>query len=186
MQYYDHEDRRPGGKTATVPIKSKDSSITEQYHLIGDDSSVRAVLDSLQSNCSIQDTSNQIATFDRDASVKSVWPEQVVQYYRSSSFALSLDSYNNTASLFSNQPKDNNTAPAAMADTPLPVNIHASFLICLNSTIAFAVPLIEADRPGLSKGVIAGIVMASIFGFFLLVIALAFAIMLCIKRRRNE
>jgi hypothetical protein len=71
-------------------------------------------------NCSVQDTKGTVATFDRDSLSKAVWPERVVQYYRASSFALSLDSYNNSASSPLNQSKDNNTAPAVLADTPLP------------------------------------------------------------------
>jgi hypothetical protein len=124
-------------------------------------------------NCSVQDTKGTVATFDRDSLSKAVWPERVVQYYRASSFALSLDSYNNSASSPLNQPKDNNTGPAVLADTPLPTGLNMTFLACLNATIGFSVPLIEADmHRGLSKGALAGIIIGSIFGGILLLVGL--------------
>jgi hypothetical protein len=174
-QYYDHEDKRPGGNTSTVPVKSSSSSTNETYHLVGDAASVRAVLTALISNCSAQDTTGQIAVFARDASVPSVYPEQAVQYYRASSFALTLDGYNNTASLASNQPAYNNTAPPAMADTPLPMSLNTTFLQCLNTTTAFALPVVE-DTPAshkLSGGAIAGIVIGSVVGAVLVCLGVA-------------
>jgi hypothetical protein len=124
-------------------------------------------------NCSVQDTKGTVATFDRDSLSKAVWPERVVQYYRASSFALSLDSYNNSASSPLNQLKDNNTGLAVLADTPLPTGLNMTFLACLNATIGFSVPLIEADiHRGLSKGALAGIIIGSIFGGILLLVGL--------------
>jgi hypothetical protein len=156
---------RPGGRTTTAAIKSKISSTPEIYHLIGDHDSVRAVLVALMDNCTVQDTISTMTTFDRDSSSKAVWPEQVIQYYRGSTFAFSLDGYNNTASLFSNQPKDNNTAPPVLVDTPLPTGLNMTFLACLNVTTGFSVPLIKVNPPKhFSKGVLAGIILGSIFG----------------------
>jgi hypothetical protein len=180
-QYYDHEDKRPGGNTSTVPVKSFSSSTNETYHLVGDAASVRAVLTALISNCSAQDTTGQIAVFARDASVPSVYPEQAVQYYRASSFALTLDGYNNTASLASNQPADNNTAPPAMADTPLPTSLNTTFLQCLNTTTAFALPVVNGPHK-LSHGDIAGIVIGSIIGAILLGFGLLWCCISCGSR----
>lgn len=70
-------------------------------------------------------------------------PESVVQYYRASSIALSLDGYNNTAAL---SDKVNDTdAPA----TPLPSNYDGYLLECLNTTIGSAAPLVDSDSAGL-------------------------------------
>jgi hypothetical protein len=101
--------------------------------------------------------------FARDASVPSVYPEQAVQYYRASSFALTLDGYNNTASLASNQPPDNNTAPPVMADTPLPTSLNTTFLQCVNATTAFALPVVNAPHR-LSPSDIAAIVFGLLIG----------------------
>lgn len=60
-------------------------------------------------------------------------PEQVIQYYRASSAALSLDGYNNTATY----------AVEGTADTPLPDNVNQNLLTCLNSTIGSTLPLID-------------------------------------------
>jgi hypothetical protein len=68
-----------------------------------------------------------------------------VQYYRASSFSLSLDTYNNTGSLISNQSKDNSTAPPVLVDTPLPTGLNMTFLSCVNATIGLSIPLIEID-----------------------------------------
>jgi hypothetical protein len=81
LQYNNYENKRPGGRSATAEIKSTNPSVTETYHLLGDDSSVRAVMDALISNCSIQDTKGSIANYDPDASNRPVKPEQVVSIY---------------------------------------------------------------------------------------------------------
>lgn len=60
-------------------------------------------------------------------------PEQVIQYYRASSIALSLDGYNNTATL----------ASEGTPDTPLPDGIDLKLMDCLNQTIGLAAPLID-------------------------------------------
>jgi hypothetical protein len=187
LQYYGYEDKRPGGRTATTEVKSTISSTPETYHLIGDDRSVRAVLEALMSNCSVQDTKGTVATFDRDSSSKAVWPERVVQYYRGSSFGLSLDTYNNTASILSNQPKDNNTAPPVLVDTPLPTGLNMTFLACLNATIGFSLPLIEADpRKHLSTGALAGIIIGSMFGGLFLFFGLTILMLNWMEKRADD
>ena len=61
-------------------------------------------------------------------------PGEVVQYYRASSVALTLDGYNNTAAL---------SGDANATAVPLPSNIDTTLLTCLNDTIGEAVPLFE-------------------------------------------
>ncbi|TDL14049.1 hypothetical protein BD410DRAFT_291493 [Rickenella mellea] len=109
-------------------------------------------------------------------------PEQVVQYYRASTFALTLDTYNNSASSLEWMPYDTNWgAPWPEADAPHPNGVDLNFLNCINSTIAASVPLFGSQKK-LSGGDIAGIVVGSVVGFLALV-GLAF---LCVKRFRPE
>lgn len=63
-------------------------------------------------------------------------PDQVVQYYRASTIALSMDGYNNTATFASND---------GGQDAPLPTMSPGdlALLECLNSTIGQAAPLIN-------------------------------------------
>jgi hypothetical protein len=178
-QYDDHEGQRPGGNTSTALVKSSAPATNETYHLVGDAASVRAVLAAVIANCSAQDTTGQISTFDRAAS----HPEQAVQYYRASSFALTLDGYNNSAALASNAPKDNATALPSMADTPLPAYLNGTFLACLNATAAFALPLVDPPKRGLSKGAIAGIAVGATVGGILLLLALLFGVRAWRRRR---
>jgi hypothetical protein len=202
-QYNSYENKRPGGRSATAEIKSTNPSVTETYHLLGDDSSVRAVMDALISNCSIQDTKGSIANYDPDASNRPVKPEQVVstyvnrhespandvlqvQWYRSSSFALALDKYNNTAAQFQNGPPNNDTAPPSVALSDLPSDINSGFLTCLNETTGFAVPLIEGDpqQKEFSGGELAGIIIGSIIGGILLLVILPWLIFRRYKRQK--
>ncbi|KAK6974988.1 hypothetical protein R3P38DRAFT_3335295 [Favolaschia claudopus] len=63
-----------------------------------------------------------------------VHAEQVVQYYRASSVALTLDTYNDTAIFL----PENSTS-----QTPLPAGVDQNLLTCLNLTIGQAVPLVD-------------------------------------------
>lgn len=119
------------------------SSVT--YRIAGDNSSVHAVLDALVANCSIVNSSDSIAPYTAGSS----WPlpEQVIQYYRASSFMLSLDGYNNTAALASNAPSSNSSsAPGLeMPDTALPGGLNDTLLVCVNTTVGASVPLEEVS-----------------------------------------
>lgn len=184
-QYVSYNDTHPGGPVSSVSIISSNSTINQTYHIVGDRSSISAVLTALIHNCSVQDTSSQIAAFDADAATPAVLPEQVVQWYRASSFALSLDKYNNSASSRASMPANNNTAPPpTSADTPLPEGVDAPFLACLNGTIAASVPLMMYQRPShkLGASAIASIVVGSVVGAILLML---FAVMCCRCGRRS-
>jgi hypothetical protein len=110
-----------------------------------------------------------------------------VQWYRSSSFALALDKYNNTAAQFQNGPPNNDTAPPSIALSDLPSDINSGFLTCLNETTGFAVPLIEADLENkLSKGELAGIIIGSIIGGILLLVILPWFIFRRYSRRKGS
>ena len=94
--------------------------------------------------------------------------EQIIQYYRASTFALGLDGYNNTAALPSNMPLSNTSAPIPLSDdTPLPSNLNRTFLACVNTTVGASVPLIDnPKRHGLTQAQKGGIIAGSICGFF--------------------
>ena len=82
-------------------------------------------------------------------------PEQVIQYYRASSVALSLDGYNNSA-VFS---EDENAA-----NTPIPTNIDTTLLNCMNSTIGSEVPLVESGAASLAPGMHSNVGLLGIAG----------------------
>jgi hypothetical protein len=163
-----------------MPVTSSNSSIHDTYKIIGDNASALAVMDALKSDCGVNAASP--TTFNSTAVNVTVHPEQIVQWYRTSSFALALDSYNNTAALVSNAPADNKTAPTAMSPAALPSGIDMTFLACLNATIAAALPLVEQKHKGLSTGAIAGIVVGSTCGALLIVGLLLW--LLCRRRHR--
>ncbi|KDQ56807.1 hypothetical protein JAAARDRAFT_301765 [Jaapia argillacea MUCL 33604] len=90
----------------------------------------------------------------------------MVQWYRASSFGLSLDPYNNSASLPSNMPSSNSTpALPLIADTPLPA-LNQTWLHCLNTTIAASLPLVDPP-PKLSAAEIIQAVFLGLTGLSL-------------------
>jgi len=108
---------------------------------------------------------------DRSSNFSRPRPEEIIQYYRASSFALSLDDYNNTMALSSNSPTSNSTPPAITTQTALPPIHDQNFLNCLNSTIGKNLPLVKPP-PKISKTAIGGIITGSVVGFFILIFAL--------------
>jgi len=122
---------RPGGPLFDAPFQPPDGSNT--YRILSDNTTVQSLIDSIKSNCSLSTTSISAVPYNETDPFQPK-PEQVIQYYRSSSISLTLDGYNNSA-VFSN---DTN-AP----DTPLPSGLNATFLDCLNQTIGAAAPLLE-------------------------------------------
>jgi hypothetical protein len=105
------------------------------FRLVADNNAVADLMTDIATNCSQFLTAASInATLPTPFSNASGAPEQVVQYYRASSVALTLDGYNNTA-VFA---PENSTA-----DTPLPTGIDTNLLGCLNATIGIAVPLVD-------------------------------------------
>lgn len=62
---------------------------------------------------------------------------QVVQYYRASSIALSLDVYNNSAAVYGAE---------GTVDSVLPSGIDTTLLDCLNRTIGEEAPLVDSAR----------------------------------------
>lgn len=165
IQYLNaNETERPGGNLVLAIVQpSWNTSIT--YRLLGDNNSVTAVFDALVANCSVVNSSSAIAAYSPSPDT---WPlpEQVIQYYRGSTFALSLDGYNNTAALPANMPADNNTAPLPLSqDSPLPAGLNDTFLVCVNTTVGASVPLMDVGNPGPSGRLIGEVVGGTMLGF---------------------
>lgn len=178
---YLDDDRRPGGKLVSTIIKSPVSTTRETYRMAGDRSSIAAVFNALVANCSITNTSD----YSTYRPSRTSWPlqEQVIQYYRASSFVLSLDGYNNTGTYI---PRNKTRS---IVTTPLPTTLNTTFLTCINSTIAASVPLVDYQRKRLTVGAIAGIVVGALSLCFFLILAWCCRKRLCVgkkKRRRNE
>ncbi|KAF8577674.1 hypothetical protein K439DRAFT_1364203 [Ramaria rubella] len=137
-QFHSHEygdpdnSTRPGGPLFDAPFQPPGSANT--YYILSDNSTVQSLIASVMANCSLSTTSITAVPYNTTDSTQPK-PEQVIQYYRSSSIALTLGGYNNSA-VFSSDPN----AP----DTPLPLGLNDTFLDCLNQTIGAAAPLLDA------------------------------------------
>lgn len=181
-----NESLRPGGALVEAIVQPSWNTSSVTYRVIGDNVSVTTVFDALVANCSIANSTSAVSAFTPSPLT---WPlpEQVIQYYRASSFAVSLDGYNNTAALVSNMPVSNSSGPNTLVDTPFPTNINMTLLQCINATVGASVPLVDAPGHKLSVGAIGGIVISSlIFSVFLLFLC-CYCCELCnrCKRRRK-
>ncbi|CAG7846370.1 SubName: Full=Uncharacterized protein {ECO:0000313/EMBL:CCA69040.1} [Serendipita indica DSM 11827] len=89
--------------------------------------------------------------------------ENVIQWYRASSFALAYQGYNNT---YAFPPLNETTSPSDWAfSTPLPDRLkQPGFLSRVNRTISAALPIIDGPKPKLSTAEVVGIVIGSVFG----------------------
>ncbi|KLO09530.1 hypothetical protein SCHPADRAFT_857801 [Schizopora paradoxa] len=158
---------RPGGNLVAAIVQPSNNTSSVTYRLLGDNSSVSAVFAALVANCSIANNTDGIYAFSPSSTTNtSVWPlpEQVIQWYRASTFALSLDGYNDTASLASNAPASNSsTGYTRLADTPLPDGLNTTFLECVNYTTGASVPLVNKPSDSLKAWQIVLIVLGSLF-----------------------
>lgn len=137
------------------------------FRLLADNATIMSLIPDLTANCStylsnsstppndLSKTSTPYAppyTFSNVTGPANPQPEQVIQYYRASTIALTLDSYNNTATY----------AIAGTPDSPLPVLVtrDIALLECLNFTIGSAAPLVSTGIPKVD------IQLATIFVFW--------------------
>jgi len=138
------------------------------FYLLTDTETADAMAPILKKNCSSalnSGVSNKRVPYNI-SDPNSPKPEEVVQYYRASSAALVLEGYNNTAQL-----SDNTSLP----DTPLPTNIDTNLLMCLNETIGYAIPLVNAANPtGWNSGVTGSAYMISSFWLLYYVLFMMF------------
>ncbi|EIW78170.1 hypothetical protein CONPUDRAFT_107921 [Coniophora puteana RWD-64-598 SS2] len=144
---------RVGGPMMEATFVSNNTSSGSQsnattFHLLADNSTVSALLPLLVSNCSSNlqsqgsstNQTSQTPAAVNTSSTGAPQPFQAVQYYRASSVVLTLDGYNNSATLGT----DDSIAGDETADTPLPSGIDLTLLDCLNQTIIQAAPLVDA------------------------------------------
>lgn len=119
----------------------KDSGSNNTFHLLADNETVLALIDSVTQNCTLGNSTMLVPMALNSSDPSSPRPEQAVQYYRASSVVLTLDGYNNTAAL---------TNDSSVPNTPLPSWVDQPFLDCLNQTIGAAVPLVDGSSMSLS------------------------------------
>jgi hypothetical protein len=135
FQYGDsYNTSRVGGPMTEATFASSGTNTT--FHVLSDNSTVSSLITSIDANCS-SSLSSSSSTSPRvyNASAPGApQPEQAIQYYRASSVVLTLDGYNNSATLSGN--------PNA-TDSPLPSGIDTTLLNCLNQTIALSAPLVS-------------------------------------------
>ncbi|CAE6436597.1 unnamed protein product [Rhizoctonia solani] len=142
---------RPGGpmRTAMVIAGHPKHNTSDVYRLLGDRDSINIVLSALHTSCGVASYS----AFDYNPSVSDSphsLPriESIVQFYRTSSFALSLDGYNNSAAAVTPAALTNNTGQlvaSLLPPTPLPGYINQTFLACIDQTVGTSLPLLNME-----------------------------------------
>ncbi|KAF9230238.1 hypothetical protein BU15DRAFT_91157 [Melanogaster broomeanus] len=129
---------RVGGPMVEATFIS--NSMNTTFHVLSDNSTATSLVTTIDANCTAylsSDSTSSLQPFNASAP-GAPQPEQAIQYYRSSSIVLTLDGYNNSATLDSD--------PNA-TDSPLPSAIDLTLMDCLNQTIAAAAPLIDGAGP---------------------------------------
>jgi hypothetical protein len=117
--------------TATFPSLSNPPTY---FRILADNATVLSLIGDLSANCSsLLSTTSPYYSKTSTPYTNTPQPEQIVQYYRASSIALSVDGYNNTATYASD----------GTPDSPLPGTVDLKLLNCLNQTIGLAAPLID-------------------------------------------
>ncbi|KAF8650225.1 hypothetical protein AX16_005340 [Volvariella volvacea WC 439] len=127
---------RPGGQLATAFWISNSTNST--FRILADNFTVTELIADIQLQCNssfLSNSSTNATIYTNDTAIPSF--EQVIQYYRASTVALTLDGYNNSA-VFGSEGTPN---------SPLPNNTDMTLLNCLNETIGTAVPLVDG-APG--------------------------------------
>ncbi|UZJ56133.1 hypothetical protein CBS101457_005453 [Exobasidium rhododendri] len=143
-----NDTERPGGgmtQYTLAPPANVTDAANNMFALYGDLNSVDEVFQTLVSGCGVSSTL---------ASNFSINPNQTVQYYRGSSFALLLDNYDNMQPNISDT--SGNTTEVTQPLAALPTTVDTSYLACLNSTVGPNVALIDAATSA-ALGQIAGL-----------------------------
>ncbi|KDR70408.1 hypothetical protein GALMADRAFT_76087 [Galerina marginata CBS 339.88] len=155
---------RPGGQLQTVSftsaldvptIDSADPTATDPpanttttpaapagmiFRILSDNTTISDLVPHILSTCGdLLALSASTNTTENYLGFGSPHPEEVVQYYRASSIALSMDGYNNSA-VYS-PAVDSNGDDAV--DTPIPTTADLKLMDCLNTTIGADAPLID-------------------------------------------
>lgn len=130
---------RPGGQLVTIPVKAQGQEYTisedEVYYIIGDRDSAVFIMISLVMSC---DTSPAWPSkFDPSSLNSTLTMENVIQYYRASSFALASPLYNNSYAR-------TNRNTESMENSPIPDVIRLSeFHKCIDDKIVEALAIMN-------------------------------------------
>ena len=116
------------------------NSANTTFRVLSDNSTVSSLISSIDANCSssLASSSSKSPQPYNASTPGAPQPEQAIQYYRASSIVLTLDGYNNSATL-----NGSFHAPSS----PLPSGIDITLLICLNRTIGLSAPLVSGAGP---------------------------------------
>lgn len=170
---------RPGGQIVTIPIKPQpswqDTRANETYYAIGDRDSIMGIMVSLVTWCSAEPA--WPSKFNPTSPNSTVRIENVIQYYRASSFALASPDYNNTLARSSATNSTESTPlPQWMADSP--------FRECLDGVVANA--LMIMNQPP-KKGTTLAMTLRIVFGIlgFPIIALFAWAIVGIWKCHKN-
>lgn len=128
------------GKRGLLERQQITNNATAPYYLIGDYDSILAISDPIRSDCNATVGS----AIDYNPDQYAIPPEEFLQYYRSSSFALTLSSYWDPANSVGNQPASNDSSLTTVPDAPVPPGTDLNFLGCLNTTIGNTLPVMDA------------------------------------------
>lgn len=184
--------QRPGGHLTYIQLIPNASSgwnttvvngVNETYWMIGDLDSLSTLFSILVDppnnksspyGCNVQNLGPYTFPPDPNSNSSDIsLPfrfENVIQWYRSSSFALAYQGYNNT---YATSPLNQTTGLGWNESVPLPdQQLYSPFLDCINTTITAALPILNAPSPKLSTGAIVGIVIGSVIGVTLILIFL--------------
>ncbi|KAF9557064.1 hypothetical protein CPC08DRAFT_764835 [Agrocybe pediades] len=156
-EYADNSER-PGGPLAMANFTSL-MIPKSKFYIVADNDTISDLLSAItvQCNASLDLTTAPSAGAPFNNTPR---PEQVIQYYRASTIALSLEGYNNSATY----------GPEGTPDTPLPSNVDTLLMGRLNKTIGDTAAVYYGWDDGfggkhkLAPGEIASIVVGSIFG----------------------
>jgi hypothetical protein len=171
--------QRPGGNLSMVnlapgPGFSNYTSLgtlgnnTNTYWMVGDYQTVQAVLSLIVDPqgshpyaCGVKNTT--ILAFNSSDPALPFHVQNVMQWYRSSSFALAYTGYNNT---YATAPLNETTT--LDKSTPFPADqVNPSLLLCVNTTVSASIAILDGDPKQLTAGQIAGIVVGSLVGAIL-------------------
>jgi len=173
-----HNSSRPGGEQVTYALlltNNNSSSPASTFYLIGDVQSASYIASALTTNCSLAAPTN--------VSDGTIQPSQVVQYYRASSFALALASYNFTPASQSYDPLVNTSLVDSSSyyeiSTPPITGVNMSLLACVNATIGAALPLLDAGGGGSGGGLSTVAILWIVVGSIEFVLALFIALRCC-------
>ncbi|CCA76965.1 hypothetical protein PIIN_10948 [Serendipita indica DSM 11827] len=128
---------RPGGHISIVPLRTTKENFTvspdEVYYAVGDSQSLISILISYVTWCHA--SLSWPTRFDPTSSNTTVKLENVLMYYRASSFALASPAYNNPNSRNASYQPTGEWIPDKIKNSP--------FWQCLDSTTASALPVLN-------------------------------------------